>query len=76
MYGCLAPLLKVPFPNRILQNHAKASMNLDNFVHRIDRTYFRQDAEGNVNHFKRLLILTFCFLLSNRFVLFTQNKSE
>lgn len=45
VYGCLAPLLKVPFPNRILQNHAKASMNLDNFVHRIDRTYFRQDAE-------------------------------
>lgn len=46
VYGCLAPLLKAPFPSSLLQNHLKASTNLVKFIVRISQRYFPQDLSG------------------------------
>lgn len=46
VYAYLAPLIKAPFPSNVLQNHAKACLNLYNFVNRISQRYFREDIEG------------------------------
>lgn len=49
VYGCLAPLLKAPFPSNVLQNHLKASTNLVKFIVRISQRYFPQDLSGIYN---------------------------
>lgn len=46
VYAYLAPLMKAPFPSNVLQNHAKACVNLLKFVNRISNRYFHQDVQG------------------------------
>lgn len=43
VYGCLAPLLKAPFPSSVFQNHLKANTNLVKFIDRITRRYFMKE---------------------------------
>lgn len=43
MFAYLAPLLKAPFKNPILQNHLKACTNLYKFVSKINLRYFSKD---------------------------------
>ncbi|XKL63990.1 hypothetical protein PGB90_006354 [Kerria lacca] len=45
VYGCLAPLLKAPFPSNVLQNHLKASPNLIKFIMGITRRYFLRELQ-------------------------------
>lgn len=40
VFGYLAPLLKVPTSNRVLQNHLKSCDNLNKFVNKILKKYF------------------------------------
>ncbi|KAL0131165.1 hypothetical protein PUN28_002613 [Cardiocondyla obscurior] len=61
VYSYLAPLLKAPLPNPILQNHLKACTNLVKYVSRISQRYFENDyqsyekqkAEKNVERLRR-----------------------
>lgn len=39
VFAYLAPMLNVPLPNPVLQEHVKAYENLESFVHRILRTF-------------------------------------
>ena len=43
MFGCLAPLLLLPLPNPLLQNHLKACSNLTAFCHKILKTYLQEE---------------------------------
>ncbi|XP_012218496.1 metaxin-1 isoform X2 [Linepithema humile] len=40
IYSYLAPLLKIPLPNSVLQNHLKNCTNLAKYVSRISQRYF------------------------------------
>lgn len=48
LYAYLAPLLKAPFPNCILQNHLKACNNLHKYVIRISQRYFPSEGLGKL----------------------------
>lgn len=50
IYSYLAPLLKVPLPNPILQNHLKACTNLVKYVSRISQRYFETDYQSYEKH--------------------------
>lgn len=43
VYSYLAPLLKAPLPNPILQNHLKNCTNLVKYVSRISQRYFEYE---------------------------------
>lgn len=43
VYSYLAPLLKAPLPNPILQNHLKNCTNLVKYVSRISQKYFEYE---------------------------------
>ncbi|XP_073990114.1 metaxin-1 isoform X2 [Rhodnius prolixus] len=45
LFAYLAPLLKVPFKNTLLQNHLKECHNLQKFVIRILQRYFPKDCQ-------------------------------
>ncbi|CAG2163441.1 unnamed protein product [Oppiella nova] len=47
VFGYLAPLLKVPTHNRILQNHIKSCDNLTKFVNKILSKYFPTHKDNN-----------------------------
>ncbi|XP_014276155.1 metaxin-1 isoform X2 [Halyomorpha halys] len=49
VFAYLAPLLKAPFKNSILQNHLKSCTNLQKFVSRICQRYFPQDYQAFEN---------------------------
>lgn len=61
VYSYLAPLLKAPLPNPILQNHLKACTNLVKYVSRISQRYFeneyqtyeKRQAEKNAERVRR-----------------------
>uniref|UniRef100_A0A1B6E1Z4 GST C-terminal domain-containing protein n=1 Tax=Clastoptera arizonana TaxID=38151 RepID=A0A1B6E1Z4_9HEMI len=44
LYAYLAPLLKAPFPNSILQNHLRSYSNLYKYVIRISQRYFPNES--------------------------------
>lgn len=46
IYSYLAPLLKTPLPNPILQNHLKACTNLVKYVLRISQKYFKSEYQN------------------------------
>lgn len=46
IYSYLAPLLKAPLPNPILQNHLKACTNLVKYVSRISQRYFENEYQS------------------------------
>lgn len=46
VFAYLAPLLKAPFKNPVLQNHLKSCTNLQKYVSRICQRYFSQDYQG------------------------------
>ncbi|XP_075238420.1 metaxin-1 [Lycorma delicatula] len=46
VYAYLAPLIKAPFLSNVLQNHAKACLNLLKFVNRISQRYFKEDLDA------------------------------
>lgn len=52
LFSYLAPLLKAPFKNPILQNHLKACTNLYKFVSRISQRYFMVDYQEYENKIK------------------------
>lgn len=49
LFAYLAPLLKTPFPDSILQNHLKGYPNLIKYVDRILRQYYPNCLKGNNN---------------------------
>ncbi|XP_067139102.1 metaxin-1 isoform X2 [Centruroides vittatus] len=49
VFGYLAPILKIPFPNAALQNYLKSCDNLNQFVNRILQRYFPVLNEENTN---------------------------
>lgn len=59
VYGCLAPLVKAPFPSNVLQNHVKASANLLRFVSRITQRYFPRELNGNILSLKNYITIFF-----------------
>ena len=58
LFAYLAPLLKTPFPDSILQNHLKGYPNLIRYVDRILRQYYPNYLKGNDNS-KRILNIIF-----------------
>lgn len=46
VYSYLAPLLKAPLPNPILQNHLKNCTNLVKYVSRISQRYFEYEYQS------------------------------
>ncbi|RLU20930.1 hypothetical protein DMN91_007544, partial [Ooceraea biroi] len=46
IYSYLAPLLKAPLPNPVLQNHLKACTNLAKYVSRISQRYFESEYQS------------------------------
>ncbi|XP_020285902.1 metaxin-1 isoform X2 [Pseudomyrmex gracilis] len=46
VYSYLAPLLKAPLPNPILQNYLKACTNLVKYVSRISQRYFEKEYQA------------------------------
>ncbi|XP_011866341.1 PREDICTED: metaxin-1 isoform X2 [Vollenhovia emeryi] len=50
VYSYLAPLLKAPLPNPILQNHLKACTNLVKYVSRISQRYFEKEYQTYEKH--------------------------
>lgn len=46
IYSYLAPLLKAPLPNPVLQNHLKACTNLVKYVSRISQRYFKNEYQS------------------------------
>nr|BAN20405.1 metaxin [Riptortus pedestris] len=52
VFAYLAPLLKAPFKNAVLQNHLKACTNLYKFVTRVSQRYFMTDYQEYENKIK------------------------
>ncbi|KAL6259576.1 metaxin-1 [Pogonomyrmex barbatus] len=50
VYSYLAPLLKAPLPNPILQNHLKGCTNLVKYVSRISQRYFEDEYRTYEKH--------------------------
>lgn len=50
VYSYLAPLLKTPLPNPVLQNHLKACTNLVKYVSRISQRYFENEYQTYEKH--------------------------
>ncbi|XP_014470676.1 PREDICTED: metaxin-1-like [Dinoponera quadriceps] len=50
IYSYLAPLLKAPLPNPVLQNHLKACTNLVKYVSRISQRYFKNEYQNYEKH--------------------------
>lgn len=50
IYSYLAPLLKTPLPNPVLQNHLKACTNLVKYVSRISQRYFKNEYQNYEKH--------------------------
>ncbi|XP_071581017.1 metaxin-1 isoform X3 [Temnothorax nylanderi] len=50
VYSYLAPLLKAPLPNPVLQNHLKACTNLVKYVSRISQRYFEIEYQTYEKH--------------------------
>ncbi|XP_025986876.1 metaxin-1 isoform X1 [Solenopsis invicta] len=50
IYSYLAPLLKAPLPNPVLQNHLKACTNLVKYVSRISQRYFENEYQTYEKH--------------------------
>ncbi|EFN76163.1 Metaxin-1, partial [Harpegnathos saltator] len=50
IYSYLAPLLKAPLPNPVLQNHLKACTSLVKYVSRISQRYFENEYQEYEKH--------------------------